>query len=81
MSTGPSGRVLAKRLQELSAKQQQGLLTPAEAAKLARLEEKRPTLNALPALERRYGREAVALLCAREEELLALHQAVGTALL
>jgi len=76
-----SGRVLAKRFQELSAKQQQGLLTPSEAAKLARLEEERPTLEALPALDRRYGREAVALLCAREEELLTLHQAVGAALL
>jgi len=73
-------RVLEKRYRELDAKQKQGTLTDVETEKLERLQDEMHKIDPLPGLERRYGHEAVAIIAAREEELIELHQAVGAAL-
>jgi hypothetical protein len=73
-------RTLEERRRHLLSKQARKELSDAEAEKLERLSSELLKLDVMPALERRYGAEAIGLLRAREEELLALHQEIGQAL-
>lgn len=73
-------RTLEERREHLLAKQARKDLSDVEAEKLERLESELQKKDLLPQLERRYGAEAIALLRAREDELLVLHREIGQAL-
>ncbi|HLL55089.1 MAG TPA: hypothetical protein VK447_16150 [Myxococcaceae bacterium] len=73
-------RTLERRHAELQNKRDNDGLDEREARKLESLDAELHKLDTLKQLERRYGAPAVLLLRSREDELIALHQAVGQAL-
>jgi hypothetical protein len=73
-------RTLERRHAELQSKRDNDGLDEREARKLESLDAELHKLDLMKQLERRYGAPAVLLLRSREDELIALHQAVGQAL-
>jgi hypothetical protein len=79
-----AARELAGRREEaerhVAQAKRKGVAVPErEFEVLEAIEKERPRLEDLRPLEQRYGAEAVALLKAREDELLELHRALATA--
>lgn len=52
--------------------------SPRTLEKLSRLDEERRKLDPMPSLELRWGRDVVALLRSREDELISLHRQIFT---
>jgi hypothetical protein len=73
-------RTLERRQTELQVKRDNDGLDERETQKLESLDAELHKLDSMKQLERRWGAAAVHLLRQREDELIALHQAVGQAL-